>query len=119
MQLVFFVVAVLFFQVLDSSYSDENRQICIDTSRPLLESVQELDIFIKSKDVSRCFQTTDSSIQEPILMATRNVVDGVCHIVECSKVLIVNSKDASLWQQLATHTKQVSESIKRLATLVK
>jgi hypothetical protein len=33
--------------------------------------------------------------------------------------LIVNSKEASLWQQLATHTKSVSESIKRLATSIK
>ncbi|CAF4442196.1 unnamed protein product, partial [Adineta steineri] len=48
-----------------------------------------------------------------------NVVDGACRIVECSKILIGNSKEATLWQQLATHTKSVSEAIKRLATSVK
>jgi talin len=58
-------------------------------------------------------------LQEPILSAARNVVDGACRIVECSKTLIGNSKEASLWQQLATHTKTVSEAIKRLATSVK
>ncbi|CAF4160464.1 unnamed protein product, partial [Rotaria magnacalcarata] len=55
----------------------------------------------------------------PILSAAKNVVDGACRIIECSKTLIINSKDASLWQQLATHTKSVSEAIKRLATSVK
>ena len=58
-------------------------------------------------------------MQEPILSAARNVVDGACRIVECSKILISNPKEASLWQLLATHTKSVSESIKRLATSVK
>ena len=57
--------------------------------------------------------------QEPILSAARSVIDGACRIVECSKILIINSKEPSLWQQLATHTKSVSESIKRLATSVK
>jgi talin len=58
-------------------------------------------------------------LQEPILSAARNVVDGACRIIECSKILIINSKEASLWQQLAAHTKSVSEAIKRLATSVK
>ena len=58
-------------------------------------------------------------LQEPVLSAARNVVDGACRIVECSKNLIINSKEPAQWQQLATHTKSVSESIKRLATSVK
>ena len=65
------------------------------------------------------FLTKGRQRQEPILSAARNVVDGACHIVECSKSLIVNSREASLWQQLATHTKCVSEAIKCLATSVK
>ncbi len=47
------------------------------------------------------------------------MVDGACRIVECSKNLIVNAKEPAQWQQLAQHTKGVSESIKRLATSVK
>lgn len=58
-------------------------------------------------------------MQEPVLSAARNVVDGACRIVECSKHLIVNSKEPTQWQQLAMHTKGVSDSIKRLATAVK
>jgi hypothetical protein len=65
----------------------------------------------------RCIQ--NGAGHEAILAAARSVVDGACRIVECSKVLVINSKEASLWQQLATHTKSVSESIKRLATSVK
>lgn len=58
-------------------------------------------------------------MQEPVLSAARNVVDGACRIVDCSKSLIVNAKEPAQWQQLAQHTKGVSESIKRLATSVK
>ncbi|CAF0858226.1 unnamed protein product [Rotaria sordida] len=109
-------------KILDSSYTTENHRQCIETSRPLLQSIDELYTYAMSKEfaaIPASISVTGRQLQEPILSASRNVVDGACRIVECSKNLIVNSKEPSQWQQLATHTKSVSESIKRLATSVK
>ncbi|CAF4681847.1 unnamed protein product [Rotaria sp. Silwood1] len=109
-------------KTLDSSYSLENHRQCIETSRPLIQAIDELYTYAMSKEFASIPPTISSAgrqLQEPILLAARNVVDGACHIIECSKSLIINSKEASLWQQLATHTKTVSEAIKRLATCVK
>ncbi|CAF3755907.1 unnamed protein product [Rotaria sordida] len=109
-------------KILDSSYTQENHRHCIETSRPLIQAIDELYTFAMSKEFASTPPTISSAgrqLQEPILLAARNVVDGACRIIECSKALIINAKDASLWQQLATHTKTVSEAIKRLATCVK
>ncbi|CAF2824008.1 unnamed protein product [Rotaria sp. Silwood2] len=109
-------------RILDSSYTAENHRHCIDTSRPLVQAIDELYTYAMLKEFASIPPTISSAgrqLQEPILLAARNVVDGACRIIECSKALIVNSKEASLWQQLATHTKSVSEAIKRLATSVK
>ncbi|CAF1156243.1 unnamed protein product [Adineta steineri] len=109
-------------KILDSSYTQENHRHCIEISRPLLQSIDELHTYAMSKEFAGVPLTISSAgrqSQEPILSAAKNVVDGACRIVECSKILIGNSKEATLWQQLATHTKSVSEAIKRLATSVK
>ncbi|CAF4735686.1 unnamed protein product [Rotaria sp. Silwood1] len=109
-------------KILDSSYTTENHRQCIETSRPLLQSIDELYTYAMSKEfapIPASISVTGRQLQEPILSASRNVVDGACRIVECSKNLIANSKEPAQWQQLATHTKSVSESIKRLATSVK
>ncbi|CAF3354839.1 unnamed protein product [Rotaria socialis] len=109
-------------KILDGSYTQESHRHCIETSRPLVQAIDELHSYAMSKEFASIPPTISSAgrqLQEPILSAAKNVVDGACRIVECSKTLIINSKDASLWQQLATHTKSVSEAIKRLATSVK
>ncbi|CAF4072990.1 unnamed protein product, partial [Rotaria sp. Silwood2] len=109
-------------KILDSSYTTEHHRQCIETSRPLLQSIDELYTYAMSKEfasIPASISATGRQLQEPVLSAARNVVDGACRIVECSKNLIANSKEPAQWQQLATHTKSVSESIKRLATSVK
>jgi talin len=104
---------------LDGSYTQDNHRQCVEISRVLLKSVDELHNYTMSKEFAGVPANISRQLQEPILTAARNVVDGACRIIECSKILIGNSKEASLWQQLATHTKSVSEAIKRLATSVK
>ncbi|CAF3837471.1 unnamed protein product [Rotaria magnacalcarata] len=109
-------------KILDSSYTPENHRRCTETSRPLLQSIDELYTYAMSREfasVPALISSTGRQLQEPILAAARNVVDGACRIVDCSKNLIVNAKEPAQWQQLAGHTKNVSESIKRLATSVK
>ncbi|CAF3470464.1 unnamed protein product [Rotaria socialis] len=109
-------------KVLDSSYTPENHRRCIETSRPLLQSIDELYTYAMSREfasVPALISSTGRQLQEPVLAAARQVVDGACRIVDCSKNLIVNAKEPAQWQQLAGHTKNVSESIKRLATSVK
>lgn len=120
---------------MDSAYTPENHRQCVESSQPLIKAVDDLYQCAVSKEFRNEASVRGSRRQcachlpgpfiqndrrqEPILLATRQVIDGVCRIIECSKILIVNSKEASLWQQLATHTKTVSEAIKRLATSVK
>ena len=57
-----------------------------------------MHMFLKATDFinQTVFFTKERQRQEPILLAARNVVDGACHIVECSKSLIVNSREASI-----------------------
>ncbi|CAF0901956.1 unnamed protein product [Adineta ricciae] len=109
-------------KILDNSYTQESHRQCIEASRPLLQNIDELYTYAMSKEfasVPAAISATGRQLQEPVLSAARNVVDGACRIVECSKNLIVNSKEPTQWQQLAMHTKGVSDSIKRLATAVK
>lgn len=52
--------------------------------------------------------------QEPILEAGRKIIDSSCAVIRTAKCLIVMPRDPPTWQQLASHSKTVSDSIKKL-----
>jgi talin len=52
--------------------------------------------------------------QEPLLAAARTMVMNSCNLIGTAKALIANPKDAKQWQELATNSKAVSDSIKGL-----
>ena len=59
-------------QVLDSSYTQENHRQCIETSRPLLQSIDELYTYAMSKEFASVPATISATVRFP-----RN--DELCH----------------------------------------
>lgn len=57
--------------------------------------------------------------QEPILQAGRGVLDGVVEMVRAVKSLAIAPEDPPVWQQLAHHSKPVSESVKKLVDSIR
>lgn len=57
--------------------------------------------------------------QEPILDAGRKIIDSSCSVIKTAKSLIVMPRDPPTWQQLASHSKTVSDSIKRLVSSIR
>lgn len=52
--------------------------------------------------------------QEPITSAGKSIIRGSCSMLESAKLLAVNPKDPPTWQNLAGHSKSVSDAIKKL-----
>ena len=57
--------------------------------------------------------------QQPIGDAGRRIIDGSCSLITAAKSLAVNSRDPGRWQALATHSKDVSDSIKSLVSSIR
>lgn len=85
--------------------------------RPLLHAVNSLCQYASSPEfISVPVQITAEGrkAQEPILQAGRGVLDGVIEMVRAAKSLAVAPDDPPVWQLLASHSKPVSESVKKL-----
>lgn len=52
--------------------------------------------------------------QEPITAAGCRILDGTGDMVLTAKSLAMNPKDPPGWEQFATHSREVSESVKAL-----
>lgn len=57
--------------------------------------------------------------QEPITSAGKSIIDGSCNMILSAKSLALNPKDPPTWQTLASHSKNVSDSIKKLVASIK
>lgn len=89
---------------------------------PLLTAVNSLCQYASSPEfVSVPVQISAEGrrAQEPILQAGRGVLDGVIEMVKAAKSLAVSPDDPPVWQQLAMHSKPVSESVKRLVDSIR
>ncbi|XP_068221988.1 talin-2 isoform X2 [Palaemon carinicauda] len=109
-------------KTLDQDYSDENRARCSEATKPLLEAVENLCTFANSPE----FASVPAKIsgkaresQEPITSAGRSIIVGSCSMIESAKSLAVNPKDPPTWQSLASHSKSVSDSIKKLVSSIR
>ncbi|XP_014674038.1 PREDICTED: talin-2-like [Priapulus caudatus] len=109
-------------KVLDSDYSDANRAQCAQATRPLIDAVENLTIFASSPEFAsipaKISQEARQS-QEPITSAGKTMIDGSCCMITAAKSLSVNPKDPPTWQLLAAHSKNVSDSIKKLVTSIR
>lgn len=86
-------------------------------ARALMATIVEMGAFSQPAE----FTSTPAVIgdaareaQEPLLLAGRAVVSQSCLLIGTAKALVANAKDARQWQELATNSKAVSDSIKSL-----
>lgn len=99
---------------LEDDYSAPSRSKYVE---PLLDAVTSLCQYASQPDyisVPARISAEGRKAQEPILQAGRGVLDGVIGMVRAVKSLAVAPEDPPVWQQLASHSKPVSESVKRL-----
>ena len=57
--------------------------------------------------------------QEPIVIAGKAMMDGACHMLQAAKQLAVNPRDPATYQLYSSHSKSVSDSIKRLVSSIR
>lgn len=99
---------------LEDDYSAPSRSKFVE---PLLDAVNSLCQYASSPEfisIPARVSAEGRKAQEPILQAGRGVLDGVIEMVRAVKSLAVSPEDPPVWQQLAHHSKPVSESVKRL-----
>ncbi|XP_035914111.1 talin-2 isoform X3 [Anopheles stephensi] len=109
-------------KALDQDYSPASRQRCAAATEPLLEAVSSLCHFASSPEfisIPARISTEGRKAQEPILTAGRGILDGAVDMVRTAKVLALTPTDPPVWQQLATHSRNVSDSIKQLASSIR
>ncbi|XP_049542134.1 talin-2 isoform X2 [Anopheles darlingi] len=109
-------------KALDKDYSTASRQRCAEATEPLLEAVSSLCQFACSPEfisIPARISTEGRKAQEPILSAGGGILDGAVEMVRTAKVLALTPTDPPVWQQLAIHSRNVSESIKRLASSIR
>uniref|UniRef100_A0A1X7VGP0 FERM domain-containing protein n=1 Tax=Amphimedon queenslandica TaxID=400682 RepID=A0A1X7VGP0_AMPQE len=104
-------------KLLAADISDENREACAHTTKPLIDAVEALTTFASSPQ----FASTPAKIsaqarvaQEPIVMAGKNVIKSSNGLLTSAKNLAIDPNDSSMWQLLAQHTKAVTDSMKAL-----
>ncbi|KAL3884759.1 hypothetical protein ACJMK2_024867 [Sinanodonta woodiana] len=109
-------------KALDSNFTDENRQKCAEAARPLIDAVEELTTFASSPEFAS-FPAKISPVarkaQEPITTAGKCMIDGACNMLQAAKQLAINPKDPPTYQLYSSHSKSVSDSIKRLVSSIK
>lgn len=109
-------------KALDQDYSTQSRVRCAGATEPLLDAVASLTQFASSPEfisVPARISAEGRMVQEPILSAGRGILDGAIEMVKTAKTLAVTPTDPPIWQQLAIHSKSVSESIKKLASSIR
>lgn len=109
-------------KALDADYSEANRQHCCDATRPLLDAVDNLCTYACSSEFVSIPAKISSQArlsQEPIIEAGRRIIDSSCSVIRTAKSLVVMPRDPPTWQQFASHSKTVSDSIKKLVSSIR
>jgi len=104
-------------KALAGNLSEENRQACAETTRPLVEAVEALTTFASSPQfasVPAKISAQARLAQTPIIEAGRNVIKSSSSLLTSAKSLAVNPNDPPTWQLLASHTKAITDAIKAL-----
>lgn len=107
---------------LDENNAQHVNENCRHATRPLLESVENLLSFASSPEfapVPAKISTKARSAQEPIISYGKSIIDASSSMILSAKSLALNPKDPPGWQTLANHSKNVSDSIKKLVTSIK
>ncbi|KAL0809871.1 hypothetical protein ABMA28_011355 [Loxostege sticticalis] len=109
-------------KALDADYSEANRARCAAATGPLQEAVRGLCQFADSPE----FASVPARIspqarlnQEQILDCGRSIITSSCSMLESAKILALSPQERTQWQNLAAHSKTVSDSIKALVTNIR
>lgn len=106
----------------DPEESAEKRDTVTRSTNALIRSVNALVQYSSLPEfapISAKISNKGRQTQEPIVSAGRSVIQGSSFMLQSAKSLAVNPKDPPTWQQLAQHSKHVSDSIKRLVTALR
>ncbi|KAL5020158.1 hypothetical protein ScPMuIL_003050 [Solemya velum] len=115
-------VLVKAIKALDSDFTDQNRQNCANAARPLIDAVDELTRFASSPEFASMpakISPDARRAQEPLVSAGLSMIDGACHMLMAAKQLAVNPRDPPTYQLYSSHSKSVSDAIKRLMSSIK
>lgn len=107
---------------LDGNYTEENRQATANSTRPLIEAVENLTQFASSPEfasVPAKISAQGREAQRPILESGKQIIQGSVGMIQSAKSLAVNPKDPPTWQALANSSKSVSDSIKKLVSSIR
>lgn len=106
-------------KALEDEYSAPSRTEFVE---PLLQAVDSLCQYASQPEfisIPAKISAEGRRAQEPILQAGRGVLDGVVEMVRAVKSLAISPEDPPVWQQLAHHSKPVSECVKRLVDSIR
>ncbi|XP_025831317.1 talin-2 isoform X1 [Agrilus planipennis] len=106
-------------KALDLNYSAENRNRCNEATKPLLDAVDMLCLFSSSSEFASIPAKISSQArasQEPIVNAGQRLIESSCDVINSARSLIIRPQDPPTWQQFATFSKSVSNSIKDLVS---
>lgn len=109
-------------KALDQEPTERNRQNTSAAIKPLIEAVENLNTFASSPEFASIPAKISQKArvaQEPITSAGKSIIDGSCNMILSAKSLALNPKDPPTWQTLASHSKNVSDSIKKLVASIK
>eukprot|EP00051_Salpingoeca_urceolata_P011463 m.142076 g.142076 ORF g.142076 m.142076 type:complete len:2525 (-) comp17132_c0_seq1:108-7682(-) len=109
-------------KTLAQKQTSKTRAACADTIEPLQAAVAKLTAFAASPEFassSAIISEAAREHQKPVVNAAMGMGDSSCGLIQTAKALAVNSKNASAWQQLATYSKAVSDSIKTLVSTLR
>ncbi|XP_064292938.1 talin-1 isoform X2 [Plodia interpunctella] len=109
-------------KALDTDYSETNRAKCAAATGPLSEAVQSLCQFADSPEFASAparFPPAARRSQDAVLRCGRDIISGSCSMLESARALALAPQEREQWQQLAAHSKTVSDSIKSLVTNIR
>lgn len=86
------------------------------------EAVDSLCVYANSSEfitIPAKISPQARSAQEPIIDAGRKIIDSTCAVIKTAKSLVVMPRDPPTWQQFASHSKNVSDAIKKLVSSIR
>uniref|UniRef100_A0A672N1K6 Talin-2 n=1 Tax=Sinocyclocheilus grahami TaxID=75366 RepID=A0A672N1K6_SINGR len=109
-------------KALDGDFSEENREKCRVATAPLIEAVDNLTTFASNPEfasVAAQISREGLAAQEPIIQSARSMLDSSTHLLKTARSLVMNPKDPPTWSLLASHSRNVSDSIKSLIMAIR
>uniref|UniRef100_A0A8C5FXN4 Talin 1 n=1 Tax=Gadus morhua TaxID=8049 RepID=A0A8C5FXN4_GADMO len=106
-------------KALDGAFNPENREKCKAATGPLIEAVDNLTAFASNPEfasVPAQISPEGLASMEPIVAAARTMLESSTGLIQTARSLAVNPKDPPRWSVLASHSRTVSDSIKKLIT---